>query len=293
MRRLLFVLLVFAACAGNAYAAPPTLVSVGHQSQHPTATWTLPPGVQAKVIEVATSTQTASDGYFFKENVKAFETLEPTQTSWLYGSRLDPGTYYVHVAGIDEPCFSASQCPVREFSQVLTLIIPAAATPADPATPATPAQPARKALALSAARLTGAYHVTLRTTASSNIDRKPGSKESGTWQLTPLCSSGPCAVRLHYHFGLLGSSSLTMRLVRSGSVYTGTGTAKLSKCSMTSVSGRLSVRVKVVKGAWIGKSWRATKITGTYRWEFPSATVGIFRCPAGWLNASMVGTLAL
>ena len=82
-----------------------------------------------------------------------------------------------------------------------------------------------------------------------------------------------------------------MRLVRSGAVYKGTATASLSQCSMTDVSGRLNVRLKVVTGAWIGNSWRATKVTGTYRWEFPPVTVGIFRCAAGWLNASVSGTL--
>ena len=292
MRRLLFMLLVFAALAGNAYAAPPSLVSVGHQSRHPTATWTLPPGVQARVIEIATSTQAATDGSFFNENVKAFDTLEPTQTSWVSGYQLDPGTYYVHVAGLDEPCFYADQCPVREYSQVMTLVIPAATAPKEPVTPKQPAAPkVRKALALSAARLTGSYHVTVRTTASRNIDRKPGSKDTGSWQLTPLCSSGVCSVRLHFHFGLLGSNSLTMRLLRSGATYQGTGTASLSQCSMTDVSGKLSVRLRVAHGAWIGNSWRATKVTGTYRWEFPTVTVGIFRCAAGWMNASVVGTL--
>jgi hypothetical protein len=113
----------FAAIAPTAFAAPPVLASVGSVSRHPTATWTLPPGVQAKVAEVATSPATGSDGYFFFENVKAFDVLTDTQTSWTDTFQLDPGTYYVHIAGLDEPCFLAGKCPVREFSQVMTLEI--------------------------------------------------------------------------------------------------------------------------------------------------------------------------
>lgn len=76
----------------TAAAAAPILLSVGDISRHPTATWSLPSGVESRVAEVATSPQTSSDGYFFNENVKAFDTLEPTQTSWTYNSQLDPGT---------------------------------------------------------------------------------------------------------------------------------------------------------------------------------------------------------
>jgi hypothetical protein len=116
----------------EALAKPPTLLTVGHVNGHPTATWSLPPGVEAKVAEVATSPLTSSDGYFFSENVVSFDTLQPTQTSWTYGFQEAPGTYYVHIAGIDDPCFMAGLCPVREFSQVMTLVIPASAPPPSP-----------------------------------------------------------------------------------------------------------------------------------------------------------------
>ena len=98
-----------AAHASSALAQPPTLLTVGQTDRHPTATWALPPGVIARVVEVATSTSSGSDGYFFSENVKAFSTLSETQTSWTYGFQLDPGTYYVHVGGYDQPCLP---CPV-------------------------------------------------------------------------------------------------------------------------------------------------------------------------------------
>ncbi len=75
------------------------------------------------MAEVATSPATSTDGRFFFENVVVFDTLDDTQTNWVYNGQLDPGTYYVHVSGLDEPCFYAGQCPVREYSQVWMLVI--------------------------------------------------------------------------------------------------------------------------------------------------------------------------
>jgi hypothetical protein len=113
---------LFAAAA--AAAAPPHLVSVGHTDRHPTATWALPPGVEARLVEVATAETQASDGHFFTEHTVIRSNVEPTLTSWVYRSQLDPGTYYVHVAGLDRNC---DACPRREWSNVVTLTIPGAA----------------------------------------------------------------------------------------------------------------------------------------------------------------------
>jgi hypothetical protein len=123
------------ALAGEANAAPPVLLSVSHVDRHPEATWTLPAGVKSAVAEVAISPVTSTDGYFFFENVRAFSTLEDFQTRWIYNFQLDPGTYYVHVGGIDEPCFFAGLCPVREFSQIATLVIPPPPPPPRPPPP--------------------------------------------------------------------------------------------------------------------------------------------------------------
>ena len=134
MRFLFFLVCALSglAFAGQATAAPPVLTSVGHVQRHPQATWSLPPGVQSRVAEVATSPATSTDGYFFFENVKAFSTLEDAQTTWIYNLQLDPGTYYVHVAGYDEPCVLAGQCPFREFSQIQPLVIEAPPPPPPP-----------------------------------------------------------------------------------------------------------------------------------------------------------------
>lgn len=123
---------------GQGVAAPPVLTSVRHIERHPAATWSLPPGVKSRVAEVAISPATSTDGYFFFENVKAFSVLEDAQTNWVYNLQLDPGTYYVHVAGYDEPCALAGLCPIREFSQIMTLVIEAPPPPPPPPPPPAP-----------------------------------------------------------------------------------------------------------------------------------------------------------
>lgn len=107
--------------ASPAVAAPPALLSVEHLKRHPKATWTLAPGSEAVVVEVATALWTGSDGSFFTENIEAFDVLEPGQTTWLDSDPLKPGTYYVHVASFTPSCYPG--CPLREWSQILPLVI--------------------------------------------------------------------------------------------------------------------------------------------------------------------------
>jgi hypothetical protein len=145
----------------GAVAAAPVLLSVGQTSGHLTATWSLPPGVQAEVAEAAQNPSTSSDGYFFFENVLAagaFDTLADTQTTWVFNFQSKPGTYYVHIAGLDVACFYSGACPVREFSQMLTVTVPAAGPPPPPP-PTTPIPladctvPNLKGLTLAVARM--------------------------------------------------------------------------------------------------------------------------------------------
>lgn len=135
------VLGAFFALTSPALAAPPILISASHVDRHPAATWTLPPGVKAQVAEVATSPATSTDGAFFFENVEAYSVLEDAQTNWVYNFQLDPGTYYLHISGLDEPCYYAALCPVREYSQIATLVIPAATPPPPPPPPLPPPPP--------------------------------------------------------------------------------------------------------------------------------------------------------
>jgi hypothetical protein len=118
--------------AASAEAAPPTLLTVGQTERHLTASWSLAPGAESRVIEAATSPNTGSDGYFFTENVALFDTLESSQTSYLSTSQLNPGLYYVHVGSFQSDC---PDCPIREWSNVLTITIPADAPPPDTTRP--------------------------------------------------------------------------------------------------------------------------------------------------------------
>lgn len=106
---------------GAALAAPPTLLSVGHDSQHPTATWSLPPGHRSDAIEVGTRTALDEFGEFPLRNFVDGDTvLEPGQTSWRSEYRLG-GTYYVHASacGPQDP-----DCLEPEWSNILKLVIP-------------------------------------------------------------------------------------------------------------------------------------------------------------------------
>jgi len=108
------------ALTGTATAAAPVLLSVGHVDRHPMATWSLPAGVESRVIEVATSLAVDSDGAFLPENVATWDNLESEQTSWTSPDQVDPGTYYVHVSGFHLAC---GPCPLREYSNVVTLVV--------------------------------------------------------------------------------------------------------------------------------------------------------------------------
>ena len=126
MRRLLVVTVAALIVPTAALAAPPTLVSVGHVEQRPTARWTLPTGVESQLIEIATDPALSTDGAFIGDNLVLFDLLEATQTDWRSSDhRLKTGvTYYFHMNAIDWPCFFVFACPVREWSNVLTLRIP-------------------------------------------------------------------------------------------------------------------------------------------------------------------------
>lgn len=105
--------------AVGAQAAAPTLVSVGQVSRHLTATWTLPPGVQAEEVEYSHSSATDFVGEF--EDTLDMDTLSATQTSWRSDEALSPGTYWIHVSGSDPAC---EECEADEWSNAMKVIIP-------------------------------------------------------------------------------------------------------------------------------------------------------------------------
>jgi hypothetical protein len=108
---------VAAVSAAIASAAAPVLKSVDQSNRHVTATWS--PELDAPTIEVATSPDTEGGMYFVEKNTVISQPLDDGQTSFTSSQALSPGTYYVHVAGIDESCLSCG----TQFSNILSIKI--------------------------------------------------------------------------------------------------------------------------------------------------------------------------
>ena len=119
-----------------ARAAAPELVSVSAPDRHPTVTWSLPPNVEAEGIEVADKPDIGENDQFVAANVWIGETVDPQATSWTsLTTRLDPGTYYVHVTGWDDACLAADPpedattdaaadgCDAHVVSPTMTLVV--------------------------------------------------------------------------------------------------------------------------------------------------------------------------
>ncbi len=135
-------LLILAACLAfgtinlsSAFAAAPTLLSIGHTERQLTATWSVPPNVYAFSIEVATNPAVDDIGFFLREHKKVDAMLELGQTSYEAGFQLLPGRYYVHVAGLDLGP-GCDEC-IFQFSNILSVDIPSdpSSTSPSPSTP--------------------------------------------------------------------------------------------------------------------------------------------------------------
>jgi hypothetical protein len=114
------LVVVFATPAGAGGAAP-VLENVGRTVLNkPTASWTLTTGVIAEEIEISRRPETAEDGSFTYSFAWFPESLAAGQTSWVGSdlAPLRPGTYYVHVSGLDENTVTS------EWSQTKALKIP-------------------------------------------------------------------------------------------------------------------------------------------------------------------------
>ncbi len=117
-----FATLTFAAFASQlASATSPVLAQVSEINGNVTATWTKPLGVESTFIEVSRDATLNKQGGFNCCSGPFFENaiLDAAATSWT-GTRAleEPGTYYVHVSGLDRDCFFAGNCPVREWSEI-------------------------------------------------------------------------------------------------------------------------------------------------------------------------------
>lgn len=146
-------------------------------------------------------------------------------------------------------------------------------------------------LALSAARLSGDFTATERVTATRGFGTRVGRVNRSTWTFTPTCRGGACSARLTLYGGVLGSRRQSIRLVRRGAVYAGSGTVRVATCNLSAVRGPLTVTVRVTRGAWIRGTWRATRIAGSFRKSAGATVSGRVRCPAGYVASSVAATL--
>lgn len=105
-------------------ADPPVLqsVTVEPNQNHPTSTWTLPTGVSSQFIQTSLSSEVNEDGYF--THVENFNVVGPSDTSFADPFNFEAGVYWLHVAGHDKKCRSASICPAVQFSDVMSFQVP-------------------------------------------------------------------------------------------------------------------------------------------------------------------------
>ncbi len=146
---------------------------------------------------------------------------------------------------------------------------------------------------LANARLAGDFDVTTRVTSASGINVHKGSTDSGSWRFTPACTTGACSTKLRYEYRGASFDEHTVRipLKKSGATYTGSTSTPLVECNFKDVFGTMTVRLEVTKGEWIDGRWRATRVAGKYDYYAPTATAGVFRCPAASITATVRGTL--
>src|SRR2546423_8245591 len=109
----------------SARAGPPrsARITVRQTDRHLTATWTLPPGVDPEVIEIATAPSTGTDGHFFEENLEGVDVLRKGQTSYFGSEELGLGTYWVHIQTLDNDCPHVENSPCLAWSNIASLTI--------------------------------------------------------------------------------------------------------------------------------------------------------------------------
>lgn len=114
------LLLVSAVALGR----PPVIKSVKVSNGTATYTWTLPPGVETRLIETSTTPGTNVFGYFYPpSNQYSFNVPAPTATTFVDDRQFPAGTYFVHIGGEDT---TIEACPQREFSDTMMFVVNAA-----------------------------------------------------------------------------------------------------------------------------------------------------------------------
>ncbi len=132
------------------------------------ASWTLAPGGDAWIAEIATSPDRDAFGFLNLASASPVQ-LIPTQTMFAAPLGLAPGTYYVHIVSTPtyDLCLAESAGCVFEFSNVVAVTIPATVRPLP--SPPRALSTTDKVLALGA----------VRASSSQDVDRLSVTLQAG------------------------------------------------------------------------------------------------------------------
>ena len=108
------------------------------------------------------------------------------------------------------------------------------------------------------ARVEGTFDA--RTSFTSKVGYGDYVAPTFGWEFTPVCTSGPCSVRLRDSF----YDDLRIKLNRSGASYAGSFTGKIGlQCQGTPSTSTGSITLRVSKARVVDGEWRATLLEGT------------------------------
>jgi hypothetical protein len=128
------------------------------------------------------------------------------------------------------------------------------------------------------ARVEGTFDA--RTSFNSKVGYGDYTAPTFGWELTPVCASGPCAVRLRDSF----YDDLRIKLNRSGGSYAGSFSGQIGlQCQGTPSTSTGSITLRVAKARVVDGEWRATLLEGTMTHQ-EAAQLG---CRSGSANLSV------
>src|SRR5262249_1279202 len=197
--------------------------------------------------------------------------------------------YVVHtVAGAATSYLDAGLSPATSYRyQIAALCDVNESDPTVPLTIRTVTPP------LSSARLEGtSLPIKMTVVANTTIENlRTGLHWTDSWDFTPRCTTGPCAVELSGRLAAPGFEIKTFRmtLARHGTVYSGTTRARVTYCTTIPVTNTLTLRITVKKAGPEGTEWRALSWAGTLSMSSPFTDAGARYCPGGTVDYAVSG----
>jgi hypothetical protein len=129
---------------------------------------------------------------------------------------------------------------------------------------------------------------------AKTIGPAPPGRRNGhiTWQLSPACAVGACAVILH---GKNGPFSFKMKLTRGSTAYRGKAETHFgcgTRANSIPYPVTLTVKIHPTKATGELQAWAATSFAGTIVMSFQYVSAGAFYCPAFTVKGSLTGSPA-